>query len=153
MSDSSELPDVILLYRVRRGLPVCGGSYVTRLPSGRLQTVEAQSPSIAPSDRVWYSTDSADGVYIPSGCPTCGEPMICDCADDLCDDMESARRVAEQLSGVLDVIQRIHSVGCDPDPGSLICETCRVSYPCGTIAAMQALEEPAARLHWAGEWS
>ena len=79
--------------------------------------------------------------------------MLCDCADDLCDDMEAARRVAEQLSCVLDVIQRIHSAGCDPDSGSLICETCRVSYPCDTIAATQALEEPAARLHWAGEWS
>ena len=151
MSDTTS-PDVILLYRARSGRPLAGGSYVAQLPSGRLQAVEVQSPIIAPSDRVWYSTNPVDGVYPPCDCPTCGEPMLCDCADDLCDDMEHARRVAEQLSGVLDVIQQIHSVGCDPDSGSLICGTCRVSYPCDTIAATQALEEPAARLHWAGEW-
>lgn len=149
---STAPPDVILLYRVRKGLVLLSGSYVTQLPSGRLQTAEAQSPIVAPPERVLYSANPADAVYAPGDCPSCGEPAACDCADDLYDDMTNARLVAEQLSRVLDVVQGIHSAGCDPDSGSLICGTCRVSYPCGTIAAIQAVEEPAARLHWAGEW-
>lgn len=150
----SERPDIIPLYRVYPTSLVAGGTYVA-LPgsSARLQVIEVAPETVPRTDVAYYNTEPAGAIRVPDDCPSCGEPALCDCADDLYDDMENARRAAEQLSGVLDVIQRIHSAGCDPDSGSLICGTCRVSYPCGTISAIQTLEEPAARLHWAGEWS
>lgn len=153
MSDSSELPDVILLYRVREGALLGGGSYVTWLPSGRLQTVEAQGTAIAPPEQVYYGTDPAVAVHHPGSCPSCDAFTFCDCAEELSEDLENARLAAIQLRRILDEIHLRHPCGCELGSGRLICETCRQPWPCATVAVMQDAPEPASRVLWEGLWS
>lgn len=149
----SDRPDIILLYRVREGALLGGGSYVVQLPSGRLQTVETRGPASAPPGQVYYGTDPAVAVRHPGPCPLCDAFALCDCAAELDDDLGNARHVGEQLSGALRDIVDLHPSGCDPESGRLVCETCRQSYPCATVAAVQALGESAARLLWERMWS
>ena len=153
MSDQPAPPDVILLYRVREGALLGGGSYVTRLPSGRLQTVETQGTVIAPPGQVYYGTDPAVAVHHPGPCPSCDAFTFCDCAEELSEDLENARLAAIQLRRILDEIHLRHPCGCEPGSGRLICETCRQPWPCATVAVMQDAPEPASRVLWEGLWS
>ena len=60
-------------------------------------------------------------------------------------DLPDTHLVATQLSRALGAIEWTHSPGCEPGTDRSICETCRVAYPCATIA------EPAASVYRAGE--
>lgn len=152
MSNPPKPPDVIPFYRVQEGALLSGsGSYLARLPSGRVQTVEIQSPTFC-TRALYYSTDLREAAQAPGKCPICDGITLCDCADALSNDLGNSRQAAVQLCDVLDEIKELHPSGCDPDSGSLICETCRQPYPCATTAAIQDIEEPAARLLWTGEW-
>ena len=67
-------------------------------------------------------------------------------------DLPDTHLVATQLSRALGAIEWTHSPGCEPGTDRSICETCRVAYPCATIAAIEAIDEPAASVYRAGEW-
>ena len=51
-------------------------------------------------------------------------------------ELPDASLVAQQLSRALGAIEWAHSPDCGPGSDQSICETCRVAYPCPTIAAM-----------------
>lgn len=150
MSGSSELLDVILLYRVREGALLGGGSYMVRLPSGRLQTAEAQGPAIASPGQVYYGTDPAVAVHRPGSCPSCDAFTFCDCAEETAEDLDEARGAAEDLADVIAEILRLHPTVCEPETGRVICETCRQLCPCTTVSAVRNGSEAAARLIWEG---
>ena len=67
-------------------------------------------------------------------------------------ELPDASLVAQQLSRALGAIEWIHSPTCEPGSDQSICETCRVAYPCGAIAAIEALDEPAASFYRDGGW-
>ena len=67
-------------------------------------------------------------------------------------DLPDTHLVATQLSRALGAIERAHSPGCEPGTDRSICETCRVGYPCDAIAAIEALDEPAASFYRDGGW-
>ena len=58
-------------------------------------------------------------------------------------DSPDAYLIATQLSRALGASEWIHSPTC---------ETCRVAYPCGAIAAIEALDEPAVSFYRSGGW-
>lgn len=67
-------------------------------------------------------------------------------------DSPDAHLIATQLSRALGAIEWAHSPGCEPGTDRSICETCRVAYPCGAIAAIEAIDEPAASFYRDGGW-
>ena len=143
----SDRPDILPLYRVRPGSLISGGTYVAiPLSSDRLQVIEVAPTYVPRADVAYYSPDPGRADPDPASCPRCDEVALCDCAEELDDELANADHAFRQLRQLLAGLRDLHPLCCDPGSGRLVCETCRVPYPCPTRSALQDVPDPAARL-------